>query len=85
MITKKTVAEKIAAYLHHEITLVQLIDWSENAMMDAMFDPQDAATLSSVISRLGVADVKTFGLTWEECETLLHQLGFSAHVEVIAG
>ena len=27
-ITKKTVADKIAAYLHHEISLAQLVDWS---------------------------------------------------------
>ena len=33
-ITKKTVADKIAAYLHHEITLAQLVDWSENVLMD---------------------------------------------------
>jgi len=33
-ITKQTVADKIAAYLHHEITLAQLVDWSERAIMD---------------------------------------------------
>ena len=33
-ITKQTVADKIAAYLHHEITLAQLVDWAENAIMD---------------------------------------------------
>ena len=33
-ITKQTVADKIAAYLHHEITLGQLVDWSERALMD---------------------------------------------------
>ena len=32
-ITKQTVADKIAAYLHHQITLAQLVDWSERAMM----------------------------------------------------
>jgi hypothetical protein len=28
LITKKIVADKIAAYLHHEITLAQLMDWA---------------------------------------------------------
>jgi hypothetical protein len=32
-ITKKTVADKIAAYLHHEMTLAQLVDWSERALV----------------------------------------------------
>jgi hypothetical protein len=83
-ITKQTVADRIAAYLHHEITVAQLVDWAENAMMDGELAEGDAATLSAVIARLGVADVRTFGLAWEDCEELLHKLGFSPRVEVVA-
>jgi hypothetical protein len=83
-ITKQTVAGKIAAYLHHEITLDQLVDWSENALMDGEFDEQDSAVISQVVSRLGVADVREFGLAWEDCEALLNQLGFIPRVEVVA-
>lgn len=83
-ITKKTVADQIAAYLHHEATLAQLVDWSEHAMMDGEFAEPDVSTLSEVIARLGVADVRVFGLTWEDCEELLHKLGFSPRVEVVA-
>ena len=83
-ITKKTVADQIAAYLHHEITLAQLVDWSELALMDGEFAERDAKALSSVVARLGVADVRTFGLAWEDCEALLHQLGFTPRVEVVA-
>ncbi len=35
-ITKQTVADKIAAYLHHEITLAQLVDWSERPLMEVL-------------------------------------------------
>ena len=83
MVTKRTVADKIAAYLHHEITLAQLVDWAENTMMEGEFAECDAATLSAVVSRLGVADVRAFGLTWEDCEQLLKQLGFAARVQVV--
>jgi hypothetical protein len=83
-ITKKIVADKIAAYLHHEITLTQLVDWAENEMMDGKFEERDAQALSAVVSRLGVADVRTFGLAWEDCEDLLHRLGFSPRVDVVA-
>lgn len=83
-ITKQTVADKVAAYLHHETTLAQLVDWAENALMEGEFEEQSAGVLSSVISRLGVADVRTFGLTWEDCEQLLRQLGFSPRVEIVA-
>ena len=83
-ITKQTVADKIAAYLHHEITPAQLVDWAERALMDGEFAESDAGTISGVIARLGVADVRAFGLAWEDCEQLLHQLGFSPRVEVVA-
>ena len=83
-ITKQTVANKIAAYLHHEITLAQLVDWSEHALLDGEFAERDAKTLSSVIARLGVADVRAFGLAWEDCEELLRKLGFAPRVEVVA-
>ena len=83
-ITKQTVADKIAAYLHHEITLAQLVDWSENVLMDGELSERDAKTLASVIARLGVADVRAFGLAWDDCEELLHKLGFSPRVEVVA-
>jgi len=83
IITKQTVADKIAAYLHHRITLAQLVDWAENALMQDEFSEEDAATISAVVSRLGVADVRAFGLTWADCEQLLGQLGFSARIEII--
>ena len=83
-ITKQTVADKIAAYLHHEITLVQLVDWSESTLCDGEFPEQDTASIAAVLARLGVADVRAFGLTWEDCEAVLSQLGFSAQVEVAA-
>lgn len=83
-ITKHVVADKIAAHLHHEITLAQLVDWSERALMDGEFAEGDAATLSQVVSRLGVADVRAFGLAWDDCEELLRKLGFAPRVEVVA-
>lgn len=83
-ITKNSVAEKIAAYLHHGITLEQLVDWAENAMLQAEFDEHDTETLAAVIARLGVADVRAFGLTWDDCEQALAQLGYSVRVEITA-
>jgi cobyrinic acid a,c-diamide synthase len=83
-ITKQTVADKIAAYLHHEIALAQLVDWAEQAMMDGELAESDAKTLSTVIARLGIADARAFGLTWEDCEELLHKLGFSPRVEIVS-
>ena len=84
LITKQTVADKIASYLRHRITQAELVDWAENALMEGEFPEEDAATLSRTIARLGVADVRAFGLGWEDCEQLLSQLGFSARIEITA-
>jgi hypothetical protein len=83
-ITKKAVAAKIAAYLQHEITLAQLVDWSERALMEEDLAEADFDALLVVVSRLGVADVRAFGLSWEDCEELLGKLGFASRVEVVA-
>lgn len=83
-ITKQTVADKIAAYLRHDLTLDQLVDWAERAMMDGEFEEQDATALATVIARLGVADVRAFGLSWEDCEQLLQKVGYAARVEVVS-
>jgi hypothetical protein len=53
MITKQTVADKIAAYLYHEISLAELVDWAENALMEGEFDDRDMGVLRTVVSRLG--------------------------------
>jgi hypothetical protein len=84
-ITKQTVAGQIAAYLHHELSLAQLVAWAEQSLLDGEFAEGEAGTISVVVARLGVADVRTFGLAWEDCEELLHQLGFTPRVEVVAG
>jgi hypothetical protein len=84
IITREQAADMIASYLHHEVTIAQLVDWSENAIMDANFAEQDISVLSRVLSRIGLADVRAFGLTWEDCEDMLKQLGFATHVDVVA-
>ena len=82
VITKQVVADKIAAYLHHRLTQAELVDWAENALMEGEFAENDVAVISGVVSRLGVADVRAFGLTWADCEELLARLGYSARVEI---
>jgi len=52
--------------------------------MEGELAEADASTLSAVIASLGVADVRTFSLAWEDCESLLSQLGFSSRIDVVA-
>ncbi len=84
LVTRETVAEKLAAYLHHDLSLADLVSWAETALMDGEFDPAHFATIRDVVARLGVADVRAFGLAWEDCEQLLARLGYSAQVSIVA-
>ena len=65
-ITTQTVAEMTALYLRHDILLADLVSWAEDAMMDREFDESEAATISNVVSRLGVSDVKNLGQTGDQ-------------------
>ncbi len=82
MITKQTVAEQINSYLNHQTTLTQLVDWSENVLSHGDIADDDIEVVSEVVARLGVADVKNFGLLWEECDSLLQKLGYELKAEV---
>jgi hypothetical protein len=84
LITRKTVAEKLAAHLRHDLSLDSLVAWAESALMGGEFDPAHFAAIRDAVARIGIADVRAFGLTWEGCEQLLSQLGYSAQVSIIA-
>ena len=82
--TRQLVADKLAAYLQHDLSLADLVDWAEYAMMDAELERQNFSAIRDVVARLGLADVRAFGLTWEDCEELLKRLGYAAHVQIMA-
>ena len=75
-------AQKVIDYLYHRIQLTELIDWAERAMMDADFEEQDFEILRDIVSHLGLADVKAFGISWEDCEDYLSRLGYHITITV---
>jgi hypothetical protein len=83
MITRELLARQLSDYLQHRITRAQLVDWAESAMMDAEFEERSLETLREITSRLGVADVRDFGLTWEDCQDYLTRLGYRVKVDVL--
>jgi len=80
-ISRHKVAEQIGAYLQHRISLEQLVDWAEQQIIEADFESQN---VRNAVARLGLADVREFGLTWDDCERLLGDLGFAARVDIVS-
>jgi hypothetical protein len=83
-LTREMVVHKLAAYLRHEILLDDLVAWANAIMMEGDFEEAHYDAIRNVVARLGVADVRAFGLSWEDCESLLKQLGYNARVEIVA-
>ncbi|MBI4558777.1 MAG: hypothetical protein HY706_14440 [Candidatus Hydrogenedentes bacterium] len=83
-VNKGVLVTKLSQYLHHEITLAELVDWAENVMQEGNFPEQEHDVLRAIVGRLGVADVREFGLTWDELEEFLARIGFRARIDVVA-
>ena len=82
MITKETVAERICDYLRHHLSLAQLVDWAEDALRDAPIDEGDADLIADILAKVGLGDVKQFGLTWDDCFESLGRLGYEVEIKV---
>ena len=80
-VTKKIAGKKILNYLQHKISLNELVGWAENAIMKSDFEKNEAKALREVLGRIGLADVKMFGLTWEESEKLMRKLGYKMKIQ----
>jgi hypothetical protein len=83
-VTRDTVARQLGDYLRGDTNLNGLVDWAEQAMLEADFTPGDEEALVDIVGRLGLADVKAFGLTWEDCREMFRSLGVSAKVDLVA-
>ena len=83
MITRDALAFQLRDYLQHRITRAALVEWAERATMEEEFDDRDFETVREITSRLGLADVREFGLTWEDCEGYLSRLGYRTKVDVV--
>lgn len=82
-VTRDLVAKKLVSYLDNEISLSALVDWAENAVMEADFTEDNGGhRVRDVVARLGLADVKAFGLEWEDHKQLLNDLGYQAKISV---
>jgi hypothetical protein len=83
MISKHIAAQKIFDYLNHKISLAEIVDWSENVLMNGEIDEADIDVVTEVAARIGVADTHNFGLLWEDCDDMLTKLGYKLHLDLL--
>ena len=81
LVTKEVIRDQLLAYLNRRMTLAQLVDWAENVLCDGELEMHDIEVLSDILARLGLADVREFGLSWEDCSTFLARLGYQLQVD----
>ena len=82
MVTREQLVAQLKDYLHHRLSLEELVDWAEEAMREEDFEEAHFNKLRDVISRLGLADVRAFGLTWGDCKEKLECLGYRVNIEI---
>jgi hypothetical protein len=59
-----------------------MVDWAENMICEAEYDENDFELIKEILSRLGLADVKEFGLSWGDCYSYLTRLGYQVEVNI---
>lgn len=81
-VTRKMLANKLIKYINRETDLSSLISWAEEMTKEADFEDKHFELLRDMLARIGLADVREFGLTWDDCYDYLHKLGYDVKVEV---
>ncbi len=76
IITKQQVAIQVLNYLQHKISLSDLVAWAEDAIMEGKIQEDDHLMVRDILGKLGLADVKAFGLYWDDCEEIMKKLGY---------
>ncbi len=83
IVTRKILAEMLMKYINREIELKALIDWAENMINEADFEDKSFELIKDILARIGLSDVREFGLTWDDCYDYLHKLGYDVKVELM--
>ena len=83
VLTKKDLADMLIKYINRKIDLPSLISWAEDMIREADFESGSFELIRDILARIGLADVREFGLTWDDCYDYLHKLGYSIKVELL--
>lgn len=83
VVTRKVLAEMLINYINRKIDLSTLVSWAEDMIKEADFENRSFELIRGILARIGLADVREFGLTWDDCYDYLHKLGYNVKVELL--
>ena len=70
-------------YINREIGLPALVDWAGEIIREADFESDSFEIIRDILARIGLSDVREFGLTWDDCYDYLQKLGYNVRVELL--
>ncbi len=82
IVTKQALAYMLIKYINREIDLLNLVNWAEDMIKEADFENKDFELIRDILARIGLANVREFGLSWDDCYDYLHKLGYNVKVAV---
>ena len=81
ILTKQQLAHNMLNYLQHKTFFTDMVEWAESAFMEGEIQGEDPEVVRDILARLGLADVKAFGLFWEECNDIMRKLGYVLKID----
>lgn len=81
-ISTKALADMMLKYLNRQIALTALVDWAENMLRDADFEADHFEDIRDVLAHVGLADIREFGISWDDCYGYLRRLGYNVSVSI---
>lgn len=81
IITKQELAVHLLNYLQRKLTIADLVNRAKGAFMEGDIQGEDQEVVRDVLARLGLADVKSFGLLGDECDDMMRKLGYVLKID----
>ena len=76
IITREVLLEKLYAFIRHETTLPELVNWAENVFVDDDVDVEgDTELLMDIVFCLAGSDTDLYPLTWDVLTEFVEKLG----------
>jgi len=82
ILTRELLAEMLMRYINREIDLSSLVSWAEDMLKETDFENSSFELIREILANIGLADVREFGLTWDDCYDYLHKLGYDVKVKL---